>query len=443
MAKQDCTKQGCSEATPPPKKETSVRVSLFFDGTGNNKTNAESTDAPKVTGMLLHDNSSYKATSSLSNVARLEKTIKNVDGVLAVLHLTPIYIEGVGTTDNKRDYLLDQGFGSGDTGVKAKNKKMLDALVTRIKSIPTDTIIKYIHIDVFGFSRGAATARYFIYSALEDEDTNLKKQLSSHTINSIVVKFAGLFDTVASYGEANPLSLDHSNDTTELHLDAIKNAEKAVHLTANEEHRKNFRLTNIKSKGGIEISLPGVHSDIGGGYIDNYNEELEILKIDLPIIVPQDEIVKYEKRFNDEKKWLIDSGWYTEKEITIKTKSYVYLTTIRDIPYLLKVKRTMISNQYSYIPLHLMAKHAKENALTFDASLESNYPIPEDLDEINKQVNNVSKIWRSLNTDEMKKLRHKYLHFSSFYGVTLNANDPQFTNNDNMNGSRERIIQDG
>ena len=46
----------------------------------------------------------------------------------------------------------------------------------------------------------------------------------------------------------------------------MQSAKKIVHMTAHDEVRKNFPLTNIKGSGGLETSMLGVHSDIGGGY---------------------------------------------------------------------------------------------------------------------------------------------------------------------------------
>ena len=49
--------------------------------------------------------------------------------------------------------------------------------------------------------------------------------------------------------------------------------------------------------------------------------------------------------------------------------------------------------------------------------------------------------WINMRTPAYRRLRHDYLHFSSYYGNI--ANGPQFTNNDPINGRRQRIVQDG
>lgn len=79
-----------------------------------------------------------------------------------------IYIEGIGTLDKEKD--VDAGFqyGSGKTGIRAKVRKGCEELAKKVvseKNKNRKNKIKSIEltIDVFGFSRGAAAARNFIY----------------------------------------------------------------------------------------------------------------------------------------------------------------------------------------------------------------------------------------------------------------------------------------
>ncbi len=52
-----------------------------------------------------------------------------------------------------------------------------------------------------------------------------------------------------------------------------KSANTVVHMTANDEVRKNFPLTNVKGAGAKEYAYLGVHSDVGGGYAAESEEE--------------------------------------------------------------------------------------------------------------------------------------------------------------------------
>ena len=84
----------------------------------------------------------------------------------------------------------------------------------------------------------------------------------------IIIRFAGLFDTVSSYG----LCLSKEKDTELFGLDAVRLAKNTLHLVAADEHRYFFPLVNIKSAGFNEKVFPGVHSDIGGSYVDGDDE---------------------------------------------------------------------------------------------------------------------------------------------------------------------------
>ncbi|OUL60271.1 phospholipase effector Tle1 domain-containing protein [Flavobacterium sp. AJR] len=96
-----------------------------------------------------------------TNVARMSLCCKND---------YKIYIEGMGTNDNARD--VDQGFqyGSGNTGIRAKVRKACELLAKKIKKVSDDDgnkIVTQVTVDVFGFSRGAASARNFVYEITE------------------------------------------------------------------------------------------------------------------------------------------------------------------------------------------------------------------------------------------------------------------------------------
>jgi len=119
-------------------------------------------------------------------------------------------------------------------------------------------------------------------------------------IRSLVVRFTGLYDTVASYGVV------HSNDTRELGLDAVRYSVHVLQLAADDEHRSNFRLTNINSKGSLEKFLPGVHSDVGGGYVDGSDEEIK-----LNYTITSLAALKKDRDF------LVEQGWYLPTEITL------------------------------------------------------------------------------------------------------------------------------
>jgi LysM repeat protein len=427
----------CKLKEEPKKKigKITIRVSVFFDGTANNRTNTEQREHNTRTYLDQggpDGSGSYE--NDYTNISKLEKLILSDAQAEHFLH---VYIEGAGTQDNDSDKLKGLVRGMGDTGVIVKVEKGIEKVITLIERLHLDKIIiiETVYLDAFGFSRGAAAARHFIHAALERSDTNVKKILESkgYTVSAVKIKFIGLYDTVASYG------FNHDKDTSELHLDAISSAEKVVQLAAADEHRENFRLTNIKSakEKGKQIFLPGVHSDIGGGYRDN-SEEKDYQILDIDTVWAGDET---KKRFEKERDWLISSGWYTAEEI-------------KDTNFWneLKVNRTGIRNTYNRIPLQIMADFAADTGLSF-TDLSRDFSIPDELEHIKKLIDehiatgiSTYKYWWDMNYEwwwdedskEMKNLRHNFLHFSSSYGDIMGSMHPQFKNN-----QRERIIQNG
>lgn len=100
-----------------------------------------------------------------------------------------IYIEGIGTLDKQKD--IDDGFrfGAGETGIRGKVRRGCEELAKKIepKILKRNDEIIEITLDVFGFSRGAAVARNFLYevnvSNKREEDTKItksKKYVGTH-----------------------------------------------------------------------------------------------------------------------------------------------------------------------------------------------------------------------------------------------------------------------
>jgi hypothetical protein len=421
------------------KSPVKIRFSLFFDGTLNNRTNTlsrqkKSEDYEDLSSSIFDSCDSYE--NDFTNIALLEWQLATKQK--GYEKFKALYIEGIGTENNEADSVVIAGAsrGKGDTGIETKVEKALKQVYLYIiKNIENDRAIT-IHLDSFGFSRGGAAARHFIHKAIIHRQYYLRGKLkkAGYEVKSIRVRFVGLFDTVASFG------VNHSNDTKELNLDAIKLAEKVIQLAAAEEHRKNFRLTNINSalKQGIgdQYFLPGVHSDVGGGYRDNYKEN-SLQLFDIDSIGWNSEEKK--EAIRRERKWLIEQGWYTTDELE---ETNFWNEVIGN--------RKSIRNTYSRIPLHLMAKFAnEETGLEFSKNLNKKYPVPDDLKEVEtKIINYIANVEQSKPSDWfnkvnpiLKKLRHDFLHFSAFYGSV--SNKPQFSNNNPINGRRKRIIQNG
>lgn len=245
-----------------------------------------------------------------------------------------IYVEGMGTIDLERDANGGFMFGKGETGIRGRVREACKRVVKKIekekeKEENSEKKITQITFDVFGFSRGAASARNFVYEVTKDAYEYIDKKVDNsksglsldifkapgaqqqrysivptdadgEIVNEdcikegylpqygylgycllenkivtqeelekleIIIRFVGVYDTVSSYDEHGMLLIhDFDNDVEELHLNSVR-CQKMVHFTAKDEHRVNFALTRIKtSDRAIEKNFPGVHCDIGGAY---------------------------------------------------------------------------------------------------------------------------------------------------------------------------------
>lgn len=392
-----CEEEGC-----PPVR---LRLSMFFDGTGNNRANVKS-------GTGAGD--SYKAGES--NISRLEAA--GIQKAPALTKQICLYVEGIGTTTGQADNDWGYAMGDGVTGVLAKVDAGRSAALAEIQAAADaagSTVIEYLHIDAFGFSRGAAAARNFVHTAYVDSSTSLLTALvmAGYEVGDVVVKFVGLFDTVSSHGA------NHFDDTAELHLDAIAVAESVVQLAAAEEHRVTFRLTDIQSAGskGKQYFLPGVHSDIGGGYATLEDEvDVQLFDVDFYTWTPLEAALKI-PTFYREKQWMIDTGWYREDELRDDWQWQLFGT------------RRGLSNRYAHIPLQMMAAYARTAGVAFDLAVEARHPVPSDLRDVQ------SAIWAAVSSGQChspsawfgkdpaddpawhRALRNRYLHFSALYGL--------------------------
>ncbi|WP_285424465.1 DUF2235 domain-containing protein [Pseudomonas sp. efr-133-TYG-103a] len=276
--------------------EVTVRIGLFFDGTGNNRVNSQiGADCQAMSEVYAnahikecggrHSDPDSSYANDLTNIARLAALYRdqprahNAGDGLKVYR--SIYISGVGTTSGGRDSRLSgQGFGRGTTGVVAKVsksiKKVADVLATFRGDNP-GCVIAALEFDVFGFSRGAASARHFANEVLKQAKGALDGVLDARKLplvpdfswsgGHVRLKVIGLFDTVAAVGGFSDLGnvRDSVNNRVNLFLPPGC-AQQVLHLVAADEHRRNFALNSIKPHWEMEIVLPGSHSDVGGGY---------------------------------------------------------------------------------------------------------------------------------------------------------------------------------
>ena len=343
------------------------------------------------------------------------------------------YIEGVGTFDeatDPNDYdSLGQGFGMGEHGGRAKIEKAKKYVMKVLQEFE-GCKPKSITFDVFGFSRGAALARHFVNVILagvpdltqpKEEHTtgvytpfgNMLREMEEVDISLgtttwddpnglpkayvykplddgiVKIRFVGLFDTVGSfYWGGNP-------DEGEFVLNLPSGcADKVVHLVSRDERRYNFQGTSIfdieadevktREEGEKkEITLGGVHSDIGGGYplfarsyhLMDYSSSFLDLGVDSSGLKEKEALIAKAKQTEG---IVAADGTLTEKycfikEFTRQTKDFSYYRWL-----LVRVKYTM--DDYANYCLETMWKEAPSELLL--RKIPPPYKVSESLKEL-------------------------------------------------------------
>ncbi|UPZ14285.1 phospholipase effector Tle1 domain-containing protein [Flavobacterium humidisoli] len=386
-------------------KGVKITAILFFDGTKNNRNNTfrrldkdansnTSKDSKVIYKKNIEKESSYE--NGYSNIAALSyMAIDNPKERIVI-----DYIEGEGTENDQKGDAMGFAFGSGDTGISKKVKKGFTNIKTKIDGAFKEDkeYVKELIIKVFGFSRGAAAARSFLTTTEKTFKKNYPKA-------KITYAFAGLFDTVSSYEPegyfgkfGSAASHNFDNDVKELGLKLDGMVKKVIHLTAENEYRKNFSLTTIASSiaagVGFEFQIPGAHSDVGGGYEEYEHLEKRVIR-------------PYYKKKQD---W-INEGWYTERQIKSAGQTYIGTRELK--------------NSYQFIPLAIMMYFAKKNGVKFEgfdtSKQNKDFEVIPELENVKNKLLNlaiekegaISLKTKLNNIHELKYIRNHYLHISA------------------------------
>lgn len=274
-----------------------LRISFFFDGTGNNL----KLDEP---------------TLQNSNVSRLFRAHPENNPGAGIYRF---YIPGVGTPfpeiGDKGGSASELAFGKGGD---ARLDWAMQQLENTINKHPPGKTLEEVQINAFGFSRGAAEARAFanrIQAKCQQKDGVWRWKACNLPLRFC---FLGLFDTVASVGFVPTASLidslqmatgsgwRSSDDILEkrrtrsgaalsdlafgqpgadptgdgvfdghmgwggqMAIPAL--VKKCVHFVAMHEQRNSFSCESVRAGSSYppnceEYAYPGMHSDVGGGY---------------------------------------------------------------------------------------------------------------------------------------------------------------------------------
>uniref|UniRef100_UPI001EDC1552 phospholipase effector Tle1 domain-containing protein n=2 Tax=unclassified Pseudomonas TaxID=196821 RepID=UPI001EDC1552 len=291
-----------------------LRIGVFFDGTGNNRSNSEmvagcyardvnlleeAEDIQQFCQIHGYDGKGNTPDTSygngMSNVAKLyELYSDDRNRQLAddeTIGYIPVYLEGIGTSSGAEDSPFSQITGAGTHGILGKVEQSPALILERIEQFKLsnpERKVEHVEFDIFGFSRGAAAARHFANEILKGKQTPLAALLPANaslfvedfswrTKADVSINFLGIFDTVAAVASMadGDLSVHDANNPSVNVCLAPDIAKKVVHLVAQDERRHNFSLNSASA---ADIVLPGVHSDLGGGYLPNIIERVLLSK---------------------------------------------------------------------------------------------------------------------------------------------------------------------
>ncbi|MUK92683.1 DUF2235 domain-containing protein [Aliivibrio fischeri] len=382
--------------------------------------------------------------NSTTNIGRLFKSY-----ISDAKTIYKIYMEGVGTQILEEDQRFpDMGLGIGERGVVAITHKAIDRVADEMELLSDDNLMFNIVFDIFGFSRGAATARHFANEIYKKQDGLVYDKLQLNNYSKVNINFIGLYDTVAAIGCIKDLldTTDENNHGINLYLPKDI-ANKVVHFTAHHECRDNFALNSVAPE-HQEIALLGVHSDIGGGYKDPKDSVL-IMKPYLRTISEDDwhaaqnfnnkAIEKIEEMKQEFLPYVVSSSCFSQNNV-VKTR-------LTNKHYRFKATLSMtrdISPDLQLLSFNLMHKIATDNnvplstnTLIFDGRLAELYLCYEDTYNHSKNISGLSIIKEIPESLSSYVLKH-YVHCSDHWALDtgIYTMKPRINKND----ERERQI---
>ncbi|AKP33033.1 T6SS phospholipase effector Tle1-like catalytic domain-containing protein [Yersinia aleksiciae] len=439
-----------------------LTIGMFFDGTGNNVFNTDkrlletctsmdvgmSTDDAKSCVKKLNK-SSDGAGSYLGYYSNIHwlNTLYSIDDDIVEeqsLYQRAVYVQGIGTQKGKEDSLIGMGIGAWFDGVVDKTDEGIGQIAKEIslllkKKNNISCAIEKIQFDIFGFSRGAAAARHFANrvrngdKAIQAAITEGLDGRNQHGKPAGEVRFIGLFDTVCAVGGVKNLFDVHGGVNPGIALALPQDiAQKVFQITAMHECRYNFSLNSIK-EAWPELALPGVHSDIGGGYNPYEKEYLFLTKPAFETVresVPTEVTNIYRSTAAEipdlqvlpNLSAIIPSGdvitgtWYDYLVNSNKERAGI---TEKRVGAAVTMERVVLSD-WSKVSLRVMLDAAQEAGLSFQEILpkDKNLSLLPELEALNQMAISQGKTVRTGGTPvpfsvEELQLIGKYIHCSA------------------------------
>lgn len=405
--------------------KVTLEIGVFFDGTLNNAHNSQiggtkGSFANAPTNVWLLQQIYYKP----------ENDTRNSCGGYARKYYGH-YVPGIGTISGEEDDKEGFRWGTGDTGIE---ERVFDAAIRvgeRIRNLSGGIEPEEVILDVFGFSRGAAAARYFVNGfnagTLRIDDWGRDRVAVVPKGRKIRIRFLGIFDTVA----AVDLPSNDNNGDVNVHLKS-SSADTIYHLTAADEFRDSFCLNHNLSGGGEALELPGAHSNIGGGYKDSFDESpiverLPRMQASLSAAFGWSNTMEQELALAQTRKAEIGDkyvreGWIEASDVNeaivldVDFRNQLIVpgnpTTIRyDIT--VRLKRPWVKGDLSKVAMQAMHKKAKASGVPFAELPESGaYKIKDGtLTKIAKTLISGG----ALNIVQKRYVKRNYTHHSAHY----------------------------
>jgi len=414
------------------------------------------------------------------------------------------YVQGIGTLADLdaegipvkyyNDDVLGMSAGRGLRGVIARVEQGLQHVAAQLNELlqAPGVVLGSLTFDVFGFSRGATAARHCLNELLLAAEKGAPdtppaygrlgtacQALGVKLPATLNLRFAGLFDTVVSDNYASALkrrivnaaasdekaslAYEEKNDNEPIYT-ALKDFKgRAIHIIAQDEYRENFPLTACDAPNKKELSLYGVHSDIGGGYADtNYKTLVTYFDETITAIgISADELkrdladisLRYRQRFTSSLKngrWVPDAigtrrpprrrvyATIGQKSTSVKGEPVKYRYFIYDEGY--------ISNKIQLVGMNAMLQYALADKLPLQPDYKKAkvpngrfYELPPN-PAFQAYYDSIIKLVAGPKTIGVKKtpcpgevyfpLSELYVHESAGYNKSIHFNTPG--NNDNL-----------
>ncbi|MBY5937001.1 DUF2235 domain-containing protein [Marinobacter hydrocarbonoclasticus] len=475
MSAASATEDAKADSSQAPAPKIHLEVGLFTDGTMNNAANTRAfveqleqeclipyenstigrEECERRMGLMLGD--SY--ANAASNVAKLWDLYDEgrSESGNTITQRFSIYAPGAGTKTGEDDVLYSAATGMGEAGIVPQVTFAFSRLSERARVSSQGKSINRLTLDLFGFSRGAAAARHAAYEINRGESGLLAEILAQNHIpwpETVEIRFVGLFDSVAAIvnlAAGDVLAHNNRNHPVKLYLDPGK-VGQAVHLTAAHEHRRNFALNSLRNRDGSlpanfrEISLPGVHSDIGGGYGDSQREDV---LLSLRLQVPRDRLRWPEKtlqwdNLEARRQQIEAAGWIGPYNLPVRQSEQLQawpkdqgpegparldIVTLRHehpaqdgrVELVLRMLR-QVRGEYSRVPLRLMHRLAVEQEVPLrevdptDETVSIQGELEPILQQILEQVAQGNDA-PSLTTEHENLLLQRYIHYSAHYNA--------------------------